>query len=186
MAGFIKNVLYVLFSILILETQAAAHGLSLPVIVDTDMALDDIRAVTMLLNSNAIQTPLIIVSDGVRSPEEGVENLKTILKYFNRNNIEVVRGKDLEKPPPEVRKFIDTIKVPGGGVTPEKNIIKISAPEKIISTINLNDDHVIYLCMGPLTNLADAIQIDPGIKDRISFLIYLGHTLIMIIPDGIR
>lgn len=174
MTGFIKNILLIIFLLIILETQAAAHGVSLPVIVDTDMALDDMRAITMLLNSEVIQVPLFVVSDGIRSPQEGVRNLRAMLKYYNKSNVEVVKGKNLDKPVPEFRNLIKEINVPGNKGLSGIEGRKSSAPEEIIGTIKSAGDPVIYLCLGPLTNLAEALRIDPKIKSGISFLIYFG------------
>ena len=106
MIKLIKNILWVIFLVVTLETQAAAHGIALPLIVDTDMALDDIRSVTMLLNSKMFHTPLFVASDGIRSPQEGMRNLRAILKYYNKSDVEVVQGKSLDRPVPEYRNLI--------------------------------------------------------------------------------
>jgi pyrimidine-specific ribonucleoside hydrolase len=175
MKRIIRIGIFVLFLLMIFETHAGAHEASLPVIVDTDMALDDIRAVVMLFNSETARIPLMVTSDGVRSPEEGAKNLHAILDYFNRENITVVPGKKLNKPDPEFRAWIKEIKVPGSysgsrGVNPQS-----TAAEEIVKTIGSTEDPFLYLCLGPLTNLAEALQIDPDLKTRISFLIYFGR-----------
>jgi len=159
---------------MIFEIRAGAHGISLPVIVDTDMALDDIRAIAMLLNSKAAQIPLIVTSDGVRSPQEGVKNLNAILDYFNRSNIKVAPGKKLDKPDPECRTWIKEIKVPGSISGSETDFPESSAAEEIAKMLGSTEDPFLYLCLGPLTNLAEALQIAPELKTRISFLIYFG------------
>jgi pyrimidine-specific ribonucleoside hydrolase len=175
MIRLVKNISWGLLLFIMLEAQAIAHDVSLSAIVDTDMALDDIRAVTMLLNSEGIKVPLFVASDGVRSPQEGAMNLKAILKYFGRDNIEVIEGKGLDRALPEFRKLIGEIKVPGSNDLSSRDPFKnISAPEEVVRTINSMEEPVLYLCLGPLTNLAEALRIDPGIKEGISFLIYFG------------
>ena len=174
MDTFIKKILFILFSLIILKAQAGAHVISLPVIVDTDMALDDIRAITMLLNSESVKIPLFVTSDGIRPPQEGVRNLNAILEFFNKTDIKVARGRKLDKPDPEYREWIKEIKVPGGDNGSEGDSSGASAPEEIAEMIGSMEDSVIYLCLGPLTNLAYALRIDPGIKEGISFLIYFG------------
>lgn len=164
-----------LFLLMIFEIQVWAHGASLPVIVDTDMALDDIRAIVMLLNSETAQIPLMVTSDGVRSPEEGVKNLHAILDYFNRTNIKVVPGKKLNKPDPEFRAWIKEIKVPRSLSASETDSPEGPAVEEIAKTIDSTEDPFLYLCLGPLTNLGEALQIDPDLKTKISFLIYFGR-----------
>jgi pyrimidine-specific ribonucleoside hydrolase len=156
-----------------LETQVIAHDVSMTLIVDTDMALDDIRAITMLVNSDAVRIPLFVVSDGVRAPQEGMRNLRAILNFFNMRKIEVVGGHSLDKPDPEIRKLIKEIKVPGIREESAKDNI-VLAPESISRVIDSLEEPVIYLCLGPLTNLAEAIRINPEIKSDIFFLIYFG------------
>ena len=46
MIRFLKRVFQVLFLLILFQTPVFAHDVALPVIVDTDMALDDIRAIT--------------------------------------------------------------------------------------------------------------------------------------------
>lgn len=52
---------------------AHAHTYRITVLVDTDMAFDDIRAVAMLLNSHRVDIPLIVTSDGAVSPQIGCQ-----------------------------------------------------------------------------------------------------------------
>ncbi len=174
MIGVIKKIVCLFFLMLMLESQAWGHGVSVPVIVDTDMALDDIRAIAMLLNSEIMQAPLYVVSDGVRPPQEGVRNLKAILKYFNSSDTQVVEGIKLNKPAPEIRNLMRDIKIPGMEEISSVNEKKKSAPEEIVRKIRSTNDSFIYLCLGPLTNLAQALKIEPEIKDMISFLIFYG------------
>lgn len=174
MSRLIKKIFFVLFLLTLFQTTAFAHDVALPVVVDTDMALDDIRAIAMLLNSEVAQVPVFIASDGVRSPEEGTKNLKALLNYFNRSDIEVVKGKKLNKPAPKVRSYIKEIRVPGGTEIRGVGADKHSAAEVIVSKIESMNEPVIYLCLGPLTNLAEALKIDPKIKNKISSLVYYG------------
>ena len=174
MTRLLKKTLTVLLFLIFFQTPIFAHDVALPVIVDTDMALDDIRAITMMLNSEVVKVPLFIASDGVRSPDEGIKNLKALLNYFNRSDITVVQGKILDKPAPGFRSLIKEIKVPGYEKVTETDTGKDSAPEVIVKRINSMDEPVIYLCLGPLTNLAGALKIDREIKNKISRLVYYG------------
>ena len=63
-----------------LSPFAYAHTYKVSAIIDTDMALDDIRALAMVLNSDWIDVPLIVCSDGAVSPQTGYRNLKILLK----------------------------------------------------------------------------------------------------------
>lgn len=174
MSGLIKRLISVIFLLFLTAVPAGAHDAAIPVVVDTDMALDDIRAITMLLNSGVAQVPVFVVSDGVRSTEEGAKNLRAMLDYFGMGSIRVVRGKDIDKPEPKVRQYIKEISVPGssGIRVPERD--KKNAPEVLVKTLKSADEPVVYLCIGPLTNLAGAMELDPEIKNSISSVVYYG------------
>jgi inosine-uridine nucleoside N-ribohydrolase len=49
-----------------------------------------------------------------------------------------------------------------------------AAPAEIVNTLESLDEDVLYLCLGPLINLAEALRLNPEIKERISRLIYYG------------
>ncbi len=49
-----------------------------------------------------------------------------------------------------------------------------SATDAILKTLNRSEEQVIYFCLGPLTNLADAIRRDPTVQENISRVIFYG------------
>jgi pyrimidine-specific ribonucleoside hydrolase len=151
-----------------------AHTYRVPVVVDTDMALDDMRAVVMLLNSHMVDIPLIVVSDGVSSPEKGTANLRTLLSCLDRNNIPVATGKTSHMPPPIFRPLSENIQWPDNCVPPSQSIAATDAPTAILEVLKGQPAPVIYLCLGPMTNLAEAIRRNPEVKSRISRVIYFG------------
>lgn len=174
MTGLHVKIFSILLFLFLSRTPLLAHDIALPVIVDTDMALDDIRAITMLLNSEVVRVPVFIVSDGARPPGEGIRNLKALLTWFGRGDISVIRGKGLNKPAPSIRGYIREINVPGSGKIRITDADRVSAAQVICSKIKSMDEPVIYLCLGPLTNLALALKTDPEIKNNISSLVYYG------------
>lgn len=171
----IRHVTILIFLfLLLLEAQAGAHGVPLPVIVDTDMALDDMRAITMLVNSGSAEIPLIVTSDGVLSPQLGGNRMRGILAYFDKEEIPVLEGRALNKQAPPWRAWTEEIPFAGKKEEPGGGKPAGSAQKEIVETLKASHDPVLYLCLGPLTNLASALRLDPGIKDRISMLLYFG------------
>lgn len=153
---------------------AQAHTYKISVLVDTDMALDDIRAIAMLLNSDMVDIPLIVTSDGAASPQVGCQNLETLLRYLKREDIKIAKGKVLGKPAPPWRLWSEDLKWPEMNVAANKIIVSRLASEEIVKTLKSLDEDILYLCLGPLTNLAEALRLGPEIKGRISRLIYYG------------
>jgi len=166
--------LCVLLSFCFITHFAYAHTYRVSVVVDTDMALDDIRAVVMLLNSDMVDIPLMVTSDGGASPQAGVRNLRMLLSYFKREDTKIAKGRVLGKPTPPWRTISENVKWPEPVKLPDKISAERPAAEEIVETLRSRDQPILYLCLGPLTNLADALRLDQGIKNKISRLIYYG------------
>ena len=155
------------------STAGFAHGL-VPVIVDTDMALDDARALTLLLTSPAIQVAAIVTSDGVSSPTAGATNACRLLRYLGRPDIPVGIGRSLDAPPPPWRINATSANwtglgdpaIPSGGFKDAVSVIR--------SASSAAPDRVWYLCLGPLTNLGEALKNDPELAQRIQLVIWYG------------
>jgi pyrimidine-specific ribonucleoside hydrolase len=163
------------FALLFLcQAKAWGHGIPLPIVVDTDMAIDDIRALTLLLNSPETRIPVIVASDGGSSPRMGAGHAARLLSYFGRTDAEILEGRALDKPAPPWRTWLAGLPVPekaSGGV-PALEVR--SSREVLASRIQSMDEGVIYLCLGPLTNLADALRTSAGLKKKITLIVYFG------------
>jgi hypothetical protein len=53
------------------------------VIIYTDCAIDDLRAISILLSLPAVTIKAIMVSDGSLAPAEGVQKVRALLHLFN-------------------------------------------------------------------------------------------------------
>ena len=155
-----------------------AHEGHMPVIVDTDAAVDDIRALALLLGAGA-DIRFIVTSDGVRSPQGGKQAMKRVLSYFGRPDIPVAAGKSLSAPPPQWRKWNRHLNWPDNakpgkpgqsGTTPAETAIIDR-----VQAFAANGQKAVYLCLGPMTNLAAALQETAAIRNAIEGVVYLGR-----------
>ena len=156
--------------------HAVAHEVRTPVIVDTDMALDDARALVLMLNSPHVQIKGIVTSDGSASPEAGYRNVYRILKYLDVEDIPVGMGRSLDLPVPPWREQSDTF---GWSDLPKPSALP-EAPDAISLIITLtrdSDEMVTYVCLGPMTNLAEALNLDPSLRDRIGSVLFYGTPI---------
>jgi len=153
---------------------AYAHTHRISVIVDTDMALDDVRAIAMLLNAAMIDIPLMVTSDGAVTPEVGLRNLEVLLRYYRQENIKLAKGKLLGKPGPQWRSWSENLQWPDKDLPPGKTSVDREAAVEIVKVLESRDKAVPYVCLGPLTNLAEALKLSPRVRDRISRIIYFG------------
>lgn len=160
---------------LLAGTPGAAHEQRTPVIVDTDMALDDVRAIILLLSSPHVAVTAFVTSDGSSSPATGAGNLRKVLTFFGKGDIPVGVGRQLDLPPPPWRSISEALgwaELPpakeGGGEDSRQ------AVPLLLEVLAKSQESVSYVCLGPLTNLADLLRTDPEAAKRISSVFYYG------------
>ncbi|MCD6271467.1 MAG: nucleoside hydrolase [Deltaproteobacteria bacterium] len=168
--------LFVILFFFLVPCFAHSHTYKISVIVDTDAALDDIRAVIMLINSGMADIPLIVTSDGAASPMAGAVNLRRLLDQFEINNTKIAAGRILGKSAPQWRTLSEDICLPEKTRRSVLNTVPANGAHQIVKRLKAGNSNVVYLCLGPLTNLADALLIEPEIKSRISRIIYFGAS----------
>ncbi len=179
-----------LFGLVALFTSPLAHGeitsdLShpIPMIVDTDADLDDMMAILYLLKSpRASIKAITTVGDGMSRWEYGAKNISNLLELAGRSHIPVAYGakKSLSPAgsfPKEWRDEADAvrgIKLPLNPVQP----VRVSATDLMVDLIMNSPNKISLFCMGPLTNLAIAMDKTPAIKDNIDQLYIMGGVIL--------
>lgn len=176
------------------STPAGAHDETLPVIIDTDMALDDVRAIILMLHSHRLRVMGIVTSDGSSTPRKGCENLHRILKILRRGDVPVAAGRTLESPPPPWRDLTESLG--NAHLTPAEDLsasswdgnppcaessTDLSSPDEMSRAASLvlqklaeTANAITYVCIGPLTNLAEVLRINPAVVSRIKAVFYFG------------
>jgi pyrimidine-specific ribonucleoside hydrolase len=170
-----------LFSLLVV-TSASAHT-GLPVIVDTDMAADDARALALLLGSPGFDVEAVVTSDGVCPPSEGATNVTRMLRFLGQTGVRVGCGRTLDVPPPPFRANATGLDwaqlgepiLPPGGWPDATNLLR--------QVLRAAPDPVIYVCLGPLTTLADTLAAAPELATNISTVLWLGSPTNAATPD---
>lgn len=163
------------FIFFIWTATALAHDVYLPVIIDTDGAADDVRAMAMLLNAGGADIRLIATSDGVLSPEQARQSILNLLRSLGQTGITVAAGSELSADPPLFRKLNESLSWPESAGRPtDANGSGVTAPAAIIAAVRQSENELLYLCLGPMTNLAAALKAEPAIKEKINRVVYLG------------
>lgn len=156
-----------------------AHQYKFPLIIDTDMGLDDTRALVMLLNRDMADIRLIVATDGAVSPAAGHKNIKTLLSLFPRlktSHITIAAGRDTGKKAPPWRQWSKDILDFGHPGTRGAKEKPVPAAQAIVDALKKRESPCVYLCLGPLTSLAAALEQDQNIKYNISRVIYYGTS----------
>lgn len=140
----------------------------LRIIVDTDCAIDDFRALCLILSRPEIRIEAITLSAGSLSPNEGYQRVKNLLKAFGRDTIPVGVGKNNPVLQPVWRSFNQQISWVGDT---EHLLPVVNADSLLRAKITLSPGKVSLVCLGGLTNLA-GIAVDGTLAKNVRQVIW--------------
>ena len=143
------------------------------VIIDTDGAADDLRAICMLLGNREVETLAVTTSEGALTPAGAAQKVTALLRSFYHEGIPVGTGRALGITPPAWRQQSERISWGN-----DRDIVPTnqSAKDLIIQTIEENSEKVILMCFGTLTNLNDVLTAKPVLKERIERVIWYNSS----------
>ncbi|NES66871.1 MAG: nucleoside hydrolase, partial [Okeania sp. SIO2D1] len=167
---------------------------STPLIFDDDGSQDGMTALAYVLGNPQYDVQAITIAQGIARPEIFVDNVELMLGRLGVTGIPVGVGRSdpLEGNnvfPDFIRDASDTFWAPFVTLPDEAPPVETSsAPELIVETINNSPEPVAILATGPLTNIAEALRIDPTIVDNISVLQIMGGAVFVegnlpVLPD---
>jgi pyrimidine-specific ribonucleoside hydrolase len=159
---------------LLVAAPGLAHEESHTVVVDTDMALDDVRALALLLSSDHVSLEAAVVTEGASGVPEGVGNLGWVLERLGEPTLPIAAGRPSQKTSPPWREMSESL----GWVLPEPRRTdpeELPKPEELLQrTASESSGSLVYLCLGPATSLAHLLDADPSLAQQISAVYYLG------------
>ncbi len=130
------------------------YGADREIIVDTDMGMDDVRAVFALLAAGDITIRAMLTVEGSASAGAGTDNLMGLLESVRRDDIPVYRGfPNPRLDPPLWRKAANAL----GGNTfppPRHGTSRRVTPAALDSLLATDRGTPQYLALGPLGNIA--------------------------------
>ncbi len=159
-------------------TATPFTGTPRPVIVDTDMAPDDWLAVLYLLQRQDITVKAITVAGtGEAHCAPGVKNALGLAALAGQPNIPVACGRETPLQgnhafPEGWRAGADAVlglRLPSNANGPAAQ----SAAELIANS----PDGLTLLTLGPLTNVAEALQAAPGLSSRLAMIYMMGGAV---------
>lgn len=163
-------------------TPTPFTGTLRPVIIDTDMAADDWMAILYLLNRPDVSVAAITVSGtGEAHCGPGIKNAMSLAALAGQPDIPVSCGRTTPLQgdhafPSDWRTRVDALagltlpSIPAS-VTPQSAVDLLTA--KIMSM----PDNVTIITLGPLTNLAEALQSAPEIKENVEMVYIMGGAV---------
>ena len=163
------------FCFLLLYVMVEAHSgkARFHVIIDTDGAADDLRAICMLLGNREVEVLAITTNEGALTPVGAASKVTELLHHFHHEGIPVGTGRALNIAAPAWRQQSEQIRW--------GNETNISAPlpsaaEIIKQALESEDEKIIFLCFGALTNVSDALTAQPSLKEQTDRVIWYNSS----------
>jgi pyrimidine-specific ribonucleoside hydrolase len=172
------------------------------VIIDTDGALDDMRAISMLLSGNEIRVLAITCSQGTLAPERVYARVRSLLTAYHHEGIPVAMGEAIDRDLPYWSDFAGSLswvsekQMPGNrgprtggqeetvaGPVGYDRIVKSGSPSVnaregtnptllLQRTLENYPDSITLVALGSLKTYADWLRAYPGMKNKIKKMIW--------------
>jgi pyrimidine-specific ribonucleoside hydrolase len=171
-----RKIIIFLLVILLYEnarTQPLPIKTNHSVIIDTDCAIDDMRAISLLLSRPEIKVKAILLSDGSLSPKDGMEKISTLMHLFNLDKVPVAIGEELKSVNPPWREFNRQI---NWGSEKSSRKSELKALKCLSDELAKPTEKVILVCLGPLTNIAQLIQNNASVLSKIERIIWYNES----------
>jgi purine nucleosidase len=150
------------------------------IIIDTDPGIDDALAILLALASPEVELEALTVVHGNSSLDQGVINALSVLELANATHVPVARGAQvpLVKPlllAPETHgdSGIGYARLPAPSSKPDNR----HAVHLLIDTVLASPGEITIVAIGPLTNIALAIRMEPRFVQAIKDLYIMGGAI---------
>ncbi len=151
------------------------------IIIDTDPGIDDAMAIALALRSPELAVLGLTSVFGNAQGKVTAQNALRLIELEGNDSIPVSRGSDVPLVIPLENLGTKVHGEDGMGNTnppqPKGKLVNKSAAEFIIETVQSNPGEVILAPIGPLTNIALAIELEPGIIDLVEKVVLMGGTI---------
>ena len=168
-------IILLIFPCLAGRPQPLPVKLTHDVIIDTDGAIDDMRAISLLLVRPEIKIKAVLTSDGSLPPEESVENLKSLLYYFNHEYVPIAQGTLIKGINPPWREF--NRQIDWGNTKNIKRDKRLSSIDCLSQKLDSTKEKIILVCLGPLTNAGRLIEQYPKLLTKIERIVWYNESV---------
>ena len=150
------------------------------VILDTDPGIDDALAILLALAAPQVELEALTVTFGNCSVDQGVANALSILELAQAAHIPVAKGADrplvqplLLAPETHGNTGLGYAQLAPPTIKPDPT----PAVNLLIEKVMANPDEMTIIAIGPLTNLALAIRIEPRLIQAVKEVFIMGGAI---------
>ena len=182
LAGFRRSVFHIspVLVLALLTSFSVPASAAKKIIFDTDPGTDDALALMLALNSPELDVRAITVVPGNVTAAMGLENALRMVSLANRCDIPVARGAQH----PLFQKLITAefwhgknglanIELPASKCKVDSRF----GPDVIIQLVHASPHEITLVLVGPLTNIALAVEKDPSIVPLVKEVILMGGSI---------
>ncbi|WP_299315187.1 nucleoside hydrolase [uncultured Halomonas sp.] len=152
-----------------------------PLIFDTDPGVDDAQAIAIALRHPELELLGLTTTFGNVDVEVATRNALLLAQLAGRDDVPVAQGaaaplsKTRLPPPAHIHggNGLGDIPLPAVTGRPDPRC----AAQFIVETVNARPGEVTLVAVGPLGNLAGALQLDPGIVERVKRVVVMGGSI---------
>lgn len=166
--------LLIVFLAVAITAQPLPARLKHTIIISTDCAVDDMRAISLLLSCPGITIKAILTSDGSLPPGDGAEKIGSLLHEFGRDDITVACSEVREGINPSWREFNRQISWGADTMIELKDLKAVDCLSEILKS---EDEKIIIICLGPLTDMAQLIDKNAALLSKIERIIWYNESV---------
>ncbi|MCA1768951.1 MAG: nucleoside hydrolase [Halomonas sp.] len=152
-----------------------------PIIFDTDPGVDDAQAIAIALRHPELELLGLTTTYGNVDVEVATRNALLLAQLAGRDDVPVAQGaaaplvKTRFPPPAHIHgsNGLGDIVLPEVKGTADSR----SAAQFIVDTVNARPGEVTLVAVGPLGNLAAALQLDPTLTERVKQVVIMGGSI---------
>lgn len=169
----VKSILFICIVLLSMQIQTATAHSGKPkyhIIIDSDGAVDDMRAITMFLACDDVRVLGITGSQGSVKPYSAAIKINSLLSDFHHQGIPVGVGKTVNSDLPAWNSFSESIH--WGDNIPDRSV---QFPKAIDLMNNIVEDYpekIILIALGGFTNYAEWLKNKPENIQKIERIIW--------------
>lgn len=149
------------------------------VIIDTDPGVDDAQAILFALRLGVFQIDAVTTVFGNCPVSTATRNARTLLDLGKADRVPLFMGSDAPLVRPPLEFYGEKVHGANGfgnhpTCAPEYTISEGNAASEMVRLVAENPGEITILALGPLTNVAKAILVDPKFVERVKRIILMG------------
>lgn len=147
------------------------------IIIDTDPGHDDALAIMLACKSSSLDVLCLTTVAGNSTIANTTRNARFVLGFLGRNDIPVFSGASK----PLSRRLCQAVvhgKSGLEGIDPTNAAhLTNDAPKRIIDLVRTNPGEITIVALGPLTNIAAAIERNPDVMRKVQRIVMMGGAI---------